>query len=102
MPYTLITAATSPGAYRISNNLGSENLLLGDYHDIPGFMVSSGKMIQLPNPASPSYAHQMLTLCLDKSIDTIYPLNKEEALLLNEATQLFNEYGINIIYTDEV
>jgi hypothetical protein len=38
----------------------------------------------------------MLTLCLDKGIQTVYPLRQEEATLLKESEQLFKEYGITI------
>jgi len=54
-------------------------------------------MVQLPHPDSTAYAHQMLTLCLDKQIDKLYAIREEEAVLLNEAKQLFSEYGIEIV-----
>jgi hypothetical protein len=95
--YTLITAATSSQAYQLKNKLGGDNILLGDYLDLPEMMISSGKMIKLPNPASTSYAHQMLTLCLDKQISAVYALRDEEQKLLKEAEQLFKEYGIEIM-----
>ncbi len=58
----------------------------------------SANMIKLPNPASNSYAHQMLALCLDKQVNTIYVLKDEELVLLKEAEQLFGEYGIEIVH----
>lgn len=58
-------------------------------------------MLQLPKPADMAYSHKMLTLCLDKGIDTIYVLNKEEWNLLNEASLLFDEYGITIFTATE-
>lgn len=64
--------------------------------DLPEFMVQSGKMIRLPNPASMAYSHEILTLCLDKNIGAIYPLREEEIALLKEAEQLFKEYNIDI------
>jgi hypothetical protein len=91
---TLITAATSAEAYKLKNKLNRDNIILGDCADLPTFMLSSGNIIKLPNPGSLSYAHEMLTLCLDKQIDTVYALKQEEIKLLNEASQLFNEYGI--------
>jgi hypothetical protein len=94
--YTLITAATSAGAQRLKNKLNSTGILLGDYLELPEFMLKSANMICLPNPASASYTHEMLTLCLDKEIGVIYALRDEEQALLNEAAQLFNEYGIKI------
>jgi hypothetical protein len=94
---TLITAANSGEAYRLKNTLNSTNIILGDYMDLPEFMMTSATMIRLPNPNSVAYAHEMLTLCLDKDIDTIYPLRDNESTLLNGAVQLFNEYGIKIV-----
>jgi hypothetical protein len=93
---TLITAANSAAAQRLRNKLNSADILLGDHLDLPEFMLKSANMILLPNPASLAYAHEMLTLCLDKQIDTVYALRDEEKVLLNEAEQLFKEYGITI------
>ena len=92
----LITSANSADAYQLKSKLNGAEVILGDYEELPALMLKSGKMIQLPNPKSASYSHQMLTLCLDKGIQTIYPLREEEAVLLKESEQLFNEYGIHI------
>lgn len=86
----LITAATSAEAQKLKNKLAPAQVILGDYHELPEFM----KMVRLPNPTSASYVHEMLTLCLDKQIDTVYALRNEEKAVLREAEQLFNEYGI--------
>lgn|SRR6185503_6848305 len=93
--FILITGAATSKAYKIKNNLGTENIILGDYAELPLTMLSD-TMIQLPNPASPSYTHEMLALCLTKEIDHIYPLKNEEQIQLNTAKQLFDEYGIVI------
>jgi hypothetical protein len=69
---------------------------------MPDFMLKPGKMIRLPNPASASYAHEMLTLCLDLNVDTVYPVNSEEKVLLAESEQLFNEFNITIISPNEI
>jgi hypothetical protein len=90
----LITAATLADAQRLKNKLAPVPVILGDYHDLPEFM----KMIRLPNPASASYVHEMLTLCLDKQIDTVYAMRDEEASLLRQAEQLFKEYGITVVH----
>lgn len=95
----LITSANSVAAHQLKNKLADADVILGDYHDLPAFMLKTGAMISLPNPASAAYSHQMLTLCLDHHIHTIYALRNEEAKLLQEAQQLFMEYNINIIYT---
>ncbi|RYZ95986.1 MAG: hypothetical protein EOP47_24750 [Sphingobacteriaceae bacterium] len=102
MPYTLVTAATSSRAHKIKSIITEQDVILGDYADLPDFMVKPGKLIRIPNPLSVSYAHEMLTLCLDNDINTIYPLNFNEAELLLEAAQLFIEFNINIIKPDEI
>ena len=94
----LITSANSADAYQLKSKLNADNTILGDYEELPSLMLKSGKMIQLPSPKSASYSHQMLTLCLDKGIQLVYPLREEEATMLKESEQLFNEYEIIIIY----
>jgi hypothetical protein len=94
----LITAANSAEAYQLKSKLDAWTIILGDYLELPELMIRSGKMIRLPDPKSVSYTHQMLTLCLDKGIDTVYVLRDEEAVLLRESEQLFTEYGINIVH----
>jgi hypothetical protein len=93
----LITAASSAEAYRLKNQINTDNIILGDYLELPAFMLKSADMISLPNPASIAYAHEMLTLCLDKEINTVYPLRNEELINLLKTEQLFNEYGIVLV-----
>ena len=100
--YTLITAANASRAHSLKSKLGADLILLGDYEDLPEFLLNSGKMISLPAPGEPSYVHRMLTLCLDKNIDKIYPLRQNEAKLLLNSNQLFTEYGISIIADDKI
>jgi hypothetical protein len=99
--YTLITAANSAQAYSLKNKLNANNVLLGDYLDLPDFMVQSGRMLKLPNPDSPSYTHKMLALCLDRNIGKLYALRKNEAEQLLNAKTLFSEYGIGILAADD-
>ncbi|MDB5002906.1 MAG: hypothetical protein JWQ34_1131 [Mucilaginibacter sp.] len=100
----LITSANSAKAYRFKSKLNAvDNIILGDYNELPAFMLAQGKMIKLPNPQSISYTHEMLALCLDNSIDIIYVLDNKEAVLLTESKQLFTEYNIDIqVQADEV
>ncbi len=99
--FTLITAANTSSAYQLKNSLNNENILLGDYLELPEFLVKSGKMLRLPDPQSFSYTHQVLALCLDKNIDTVYALRKAEIDLLLASKQLFDEYGITILASDD-
>jgi hypothetical protein len=93
----LITAASSASAYKLKNKLSAPNILMGDYADLPDFMVKSMGMVRLPTPASVSYQHEMLTLCLDKGIDVVYVLTGMELALLRQSEQLFKEYNIDIL-----
>ena len=92
---TLITAANSAKAQQLKIKLNTTNVILGDYEALPAFMLSSN-LIKLPNPSSSSYAHEMLTLCMDKEVSILCPLREEELMLLNQSKQLFTEYGITI------
>lgn len=96
--YTLITSATSSNAYRLKNKLDKPDIILGDYRELPAIMLSNADMIKLPNPLSVAYAHEMLTLCLDKQIDTVYALGDEEYKGLAEANILFEEFGVVIVH----
>jgi len=96
--YTLITSAASSNAYRLKNKLDKPGVILGDYMELPAIMLSNADMIKLPKPSSAAYAHEMLTLCLDRQIDTVYALRDEEFESLAEADVLFSEFGIRIIH----
>ena len=92
----------SANAHRLKILLSTEKIILGDYADIPTFMLQPGKMIKLPNPASDSYTHQMLALCLDNNISQLYALEELEYQILALATQLFDEYDIQILNGNEI
>lgn len=94
--YTLITAANSAEAYGLKNTLNTDHILLGDYMELPDVLIRSGKVFKLPDPQNAAYTHQMLALCLDKNVDTIYALREQEKQPLLNAKQLFNEYNIEI------
>jgi hypothetical protein len=100
--YTLITAANSSEAYSLKNALDTKHVLLGDYLELPDVLIRSGKVLQLPNPQNAAYTHQMLALCLDKDVDTIYALRDQERQPLLNAEQLFFEYNIRIRTDDKV
>ncbi|GAB2981946.1 hypothetical protein GCM10027049_17900 [Mucilaginibacter puniceus] len=98
----LITSAMSANAQRLKALLNTEKIILGDHADIPSFMLQPGKMIKLPSPESDSYTHQMLALSLDNHISQLYALEEAEYRVLALATQLFDEYGIQILNGNEI
>lgn len=98
--FTLITAATTTRAHQLKHKINIPEIILGDYLELPSFMLRAESMIKLPDPKSIAYAHEMLTLCLDKNITTIYILREEERELLTEAAQLFSEFDIKMIFSE--
>lgn len=97
----LITGATSAKAYQLKKQFETDNVLLGDYMELPPSMVKSGKLIQLPSPQKSSYAHEMLALCLDKGVEQAIILNDNEIEALKPVEQLFAEYNIIIKEADD-
>ncbi|RKR85444.1 hypothetical protein BDD43_5715 [Mucilaginibacter gracilis] len=93
----LITAANSAQAQQLKKILGPDDVILGDYQDIPELMVTAGRMVKTPNPRSAAFVHQMLSLCLDKQISKVYALRRDELLPLAQARQLFEEFDITLI-----
>ncbi|MBD1392024.1 hypothetical protein [Mucilaginibacter glaciei] len=91
----LITSATAAEAHKLKGKLINNEVLLGDHADLPAFMRSN--IIKLPNPATDTYAHEMLTLSLDMEIEALYLLQGQELEILLRSEVLFNEYHINII-----
>lgn len=92
----LITGAAMAKAHRLKSEMSGADVVLGDYSDLPQFLLSSGNMMNLPDPKSPSYTHEMLTLCLDNGIDLIYIVREDEVEPLLKAAQLFEEYHIGL------
>lgn len=93
----LITAANSAQAQQLKNILSADDILLGDYQDMPDLLLKSGKMLRTPSPKSSAFIHQMLALCLDKQINKLYVLRRSELAPLAEARQLFDEFDIKLM-----
>lgn len=94
----LITAAASAQAYQLERFLGkSENVIFADSAELPEFMLKGKKFIKIPPGDSFSFAHELLTACLDMQVSKVFPLRKTEIIALAEARQLFEEYNIAVI-----
>lgn len=72
--------------------LKDHTLVLGDY-EYQDFKV--------PNANRTSFAHELLSLCLDYQIEAIFPLRYEEQEPIKEAKILFQEYGISVLIPDK-
>src|SRR5690606_17068749 len=51
----------------------------------------------IPTAANPTFAHELLKLCLDKQIDFLLPLGLAEINALTEAKILLEEYGTKLL-----
>jgi hypothetical protein len=94
----LITAALTAQAHKLKQLLTEEaTFIYADQDDLPAFMRKENKFVCIPEGSSPSFAHELLTLCLDLQIGYVYPLRREEIIALAEARQLFEEYNIKVV-----
>ncbi|TZF84748.1 hypothetical protein FW774_07130 [Pedobacter sp. BS3] len=97
----LITAASTAWAYKIKKLLNPVgNVFLGDCYTLPGISPADARFISLPKGSSESFAHRLLTLCLDLEITKVYPLREEELAPLAESALLFAEFGITVFTPD--
>ncbi|MGJ1195364.1 hypothetical protein ACR777_01020 [Sphingobacterium spiritivorum] len=94
----LITYGTRGLAQRIARLMENRiSVQLASSEDIPGILVTSGKVIQIPAGGQSTYAHEVLKVSLDQDISYILPLGKDEVSVLAEAEVLFEEYGIRLL-----
>lgn len=91
----LITAASDSAAFRLARLFTNKDLVFASIEQMPA--ISGTKFIKIPSAKSPSFAHQLLKICLDNQIDEVYPLLKEEIKELASSIILFEEFGIKII-----
>jgi hypothetical protein len=94
----LITAASNANAYQLAYHLPHHEILFAD---------TEGQKIIIPEGNKSSFAHELLSLCLDLGVDLIFPLKASEQKALTEAKVLFEEYGIslalpNLIQTQKI
>lgn len=93
----LITAGTTTQAHKLKRLLDKEETFIFADQEIPAFVSSSFRFIQIPQGDSFSFAHELLKNCLDEEVDCVFPLRKAEILSLAEAVQLFEEYGVKVV-----
>ncbi len=94
----LITAASTAQAYQLLGLLGLENnVTLADSFDLPAFMLKNKKFMKIPPGDSNTFAHELLTACLDLGINRVFALRPAEVRALAEARTLFSEYEIDVM-----
>jgi|SRR5690606_19908679 len=97
MENLLITYGTRPFAQRVGRLLSARyNIIYGSSEPFPDIMLKQGYH-RLPTGANPTFAHEILKLCLDTECQKVLPLGKMELQPLHEARVLLAEYGIEVL-----
>lgn len=97
MDTILITYGTQPFAQRIGRLLSScYKVAYASSEPFPDILLKQNYH-RIPTGANPTFAHEILKLCLDKGYQIILPLGKMEGQPLNEARVLLEEYGIAVL-----
>ena len=93
----LITGAANTEAYRLSRLIDASQVIFADHQELPNFSKSSNQFVKISSGKAPSFAHELLTVCLDLGVDTVFALYKDEVMALSEANVLFEEFGIKLM-----
>lgn len=93
MSKILLTGAASAGAFKVKSLFPLGDIVMGDYEPLPPMP----SLIILPSPASATYIHDLLKICLVESVTEIYPIRRAELLALLKAKSLFAEYGTRLV-----
>lgn len=97
MDTILITYGTRPFAQRVSRLLSSHyEVAYASSEPFPD-VLRTQNYHRIPTGANPTFAHEVLKLCLDMGCQMILPLGKMELQPLNEARILLEEYGITVL-----
>lgn len=97
MDTILITYGTRPFAQRVGKLLSSRyEVAYASSEPFPDILLKQNYH-RIPTGANPTFAHEVLKLCLDKGYQMILPLGKMEGQPLNEARVLLEEYGITVL-----
>ena len=91
MKKILITAANTPKAYQLAHILPKQQVVFAD---------AALQQFIIPDENSSSYAHELLSFCLNHQVEEVFPLKSKEIKALAEAKVLFKEYGIAICIPD--
>lgn len=94
----LITYGTRPFGQRIAQQLSEKlTVQLVSCEAVPDLFVKSGRVKVIPHGVNPTYAHELLKVCLDLEIDYVLPLGRSEIETLTGNAILFEEYGIQVL-----
>lgn len=97
MDSILITLGTRPFAQRIGRLLSSRyEVVYASSEPFPDILLKQ-HYHRIPTGTNPTFAHEVLKLCLDSGCQMILPLSKIELQALHEARILLDEYDITVL-----
>lgn len=97
----LITFGTRPFGQRIGRLLASRyKVAYASSDPFPEVLKELGYR-RIPIGDSPTFAHEILKLCLDEGYNFVLPLGKQEGQPLHEARVLMAEYGVKVLWPSE-
>lgn len=100
MTKALITCGQNPGVYFLEKWFPQFEFVYGDASFINQISVSN--QLLLPPVSDWDFIHQLLNICLDNQIETVFAMSFAEQELLAEAVELFSEFSINLHLPDLV
>lgn len=98
MTKALITCGQHPGVYFLEKWFPQLAFVYGDASFIA--QISASQQLVLPKVSEADYIHQLLNICLDQQINTVFAMSFAEQELLAEAVELFSEFNINLFLPD--
>lgn len=97
---TLITGGKSAQALKILKAFTNDQILLGDYGDMPSFASAQYQFVSLGEKNEETIAHTLLNACLDQEADRLLPLYQFELEAVMRSSILFEEFNIHVLLPD--
>ncbi|SOD11666.1 hypothetical protein [Pedobacter xixiisoli] len=93
----LITGGKTATALKLIKAFNHDEILLGDYGDMPKISTSSYSFAELGKWNVDVLAHNLLTKCLDNGVELLLPIYEAEITALSKSLVLFDEFGIKVL-----
>lgn len=94
MTKALVTCGNQPGVYFLEKWFPAITFIYGDTSFIAQILVS--QQVLLPSVLQADFIHQLLNICLDNQIESVFAMAASEQELLAEAVELFAEFNIKL------
>jgi len=97
---TLITGGKSAQALKLLKAFSGDQVILGDYGDMPSFVSSQYQLMDLGPRNDDTIAHNLLNACLDQEADRLLPIYSFELEAVSKSAVLFEEFNIHVLLPD--